>query len=76
MFQGFFVCGDLHFFIIACGVIDQLALFGEAGAVAWAIPRMLGAVVFQRATEVGTPWRGGGEEPYCGLQGVDGKLWA
>ena len=49
----------LHLFIIGCGIVDQLALFGETRAVAGAIPRMLGAVVFEGASEVWTSGRGG-----------------
>ena len=32
--------------VIRSGIIDQLAVFGEARAVAGAIPRVLGFIVF------------------------------
>lgn len=62
--------------IIRRGIVDQLAVFGEAGAVAGAIPRMLGAVVFEGAAEVWASWRSWGEETYRRFKGIDGELWA
>ena len=53
---------ELHFFIIGGGVVDQLAVFTKARAVAGAIPCVLGAVVFESATEVGASWCCGGEK--------------
>ena len=66
----------LHLFIIGCGIVDQLALFGETRAVTGAIPRMLGAVVFEGAAEVRTSGCGGSENAYRRFKGVDSKLWA
>ena len=61
--------------IIRRGVIYQLAVFGEARAVAGAIPSMLGFVVFEGATEVRTSWCGGCQKPDGRLKSVEGKLW-
>ena len=66
----------LHLFIIGCGIVDQLALFGETRAVAGAIPRMLGAVVFEGAAEVWASGCSGGEESDYRIKSVDGKLRA
>ena len=64
----------LHLFVIGCGVVDKLTVLGEARAVAGAIPRVLGFVVFERATEVRASWRGGGENSYRRFKSIDGKL--
>ena len=40
--------------IIRRGIVDQFTVFGEARAVAGAIPGVLGFVVFEDATEVWT----------------------
>ena len=66
----------LHHFIIRRGIVDQLAVFGEARAVAGAIPRMLGFIVFECATKVWTSWRGGCNKTYGGFKSIYGKLWA
>ena len=44
--------------IVGCGVVYQFAVFGEAGAVAGAIPGVFGAVIFECAAEVGAAWGG------------------
>lgn len=49
--------------VIRRGVIYQLAVFGEARAVAGAIPGVLGFVVFEGATEVWTSRCGGCKKP-------------
>ena len=66
----------LHFFVIGCGGVDKLTVFSKARAVAGAIPRMLGAVVFEGAAEVRTSGRGGRENTYRRFKSIDGKLWA
>ena len=66
----------LHLFVIGCRVVDKLTVLGEARAVAGAIPRMLGAVVFEGAAEVRTSGRGGREKAYRRFKSVDSKLWA
>jgi hypothetical protein len=35
-----------RFMVIRCGIVDQFTVFGEARAVAGAIPGMLGFVIF------------------------------
>ena len=65
----------LHPFIIRRGIVDELTVFGKARAVAWAIPRVLGFVVFESATEVRTSWRGGRQKSDGRLKSVYSKLW-
>ena len=65
----------LHLFVISCRVVDKLTVLGEARAVAGAIPRMLGTVVFEGAAKVRASGCGGRENTYRRFQGVDGKLW-
>ena len=55
--------------------IRVAAPFGEARTVAWAIPRMLCAVVFEGAAKVRTSGHGRCEKPNHRLKCVDGKLW-
>ena len=45
----------LYSFIVGGGVVDPLAVLGKAGAVAGAIPGVLGFVVFEGTAEVRTP---------------------
>ena len=59
--------------IVGCGVVYQFAVFGEAGAVAGAIPGVLYAIVFEGAAEVGTARCGGSENSYRRFKGVNGK---
>ena len=66
----------LYFCVIGGGVVDQLTVLGEARAVAGAVPSMLGAVVFEGATEMRTSGRGGGKKSYRRVKGVYGKLRA
>lgn len=66
----------LHLFVIGCGVVDKLTVFSKARAVTRAIPRMLGAIVFEGASEVWTSGCGGRENAYRRFKSVDGKLWA
>ena len=63
-------------FVICCRVVYKLSALGEAGAVAGAIPAVLGAVIFKGAAEVGASWCCGSEKSHCGFKGVDGELWA
>ena len=63
-------------FVIGGGVIDELTVFRKAGAVAGAIPGVLGAVVFEGTAEVRASGCGGGEKSHYRIKGVDGKLWA
>ena len=67
---------NLYFFIIGGRVVDQFAVLGETGAVARAIPGMLGAVVFEGTTEVRASGDGGSQKSHDGFKGVNGKLWA
>ena len=66
----------LNLFVIGCRVVDKLTVLGETRAVAGAIPRMLGAVVFEGAAEVRTSGCGGREKAYRRFKSVDSKLWA
>ena len=56
-------------------VFEEFSFFGEARAVAGAIPRMLGTVVFEGAAEVRTSGCGGREKTYRRFKSIDGKLW-
>ena len=64
----------LSFFIIRCGIVDHFPLLGEARAMAGAIPCVLGTVVFEGASKVGTAGSGGGNKSYGGFKGIDRKL--
>ena len=66
----------LHPFIIRRGIVDELTVFGKARAVAWAIPRVLGFVVFESATEVWTSRSGWRQKSDNRLKSVERKLWA
>ena len=67
-------CIPLHSFIIRRGIFDKLAVFGETRAVAGAIPRVLGFVVFESATEVWTSRRGGRQKSDGRFKSIEGKL--
>ena len=66
----------LHLFVIGCRVVDKLTVLGETRAMAGAIPRVFGFIVFEGAAEVWASGCGGGKNTYRRFKSVDGKLWA
>ena len=64
----------LHFFIIRRGIVDKLTVLGEARAVAGAIPRVLGFIVLESATKMGTSGCSGCEKSDDRFKSISSKL--
>ena len=57
-----------------CGIVEKLARLREARAVTRAVPRMLGAVVFQRTSKMRATRHGRCEQSYHRLYRIERKL--
>ena len=68
--------GVSKLFIPRGRIVYHLAPLSKPRAVAGAIPRVLGGIVFEGATQMGAARSSGGEESQGGFKGVDGELWA
>ena len=65
-----------RFAVVCGGVVDEFAVFGKAGAVAGAVPCVLGRIIFECTSEVRTAWHGRGNQSYGSLKSVQQKLRA
>ena len=61
--------------VTVCGIIEHLSALRKARAVTRAVPRMLRAVIFERASEMRTPFFAYRTQIFDRLKAVYGKLW-
>ncbi len=62
------------FQVTGCGIVDQLPVLGEAGAVTGTVPGVFRGIPLQRAAQMGTAFGGGRQQVGHSFKPIDDQL--